>query len=384
MIHRIETLWAYRWGRALLILVAFALLYLFFWLTLPVWEGLLALLRLTLPVWSGFLIALLLAYLLDPVVAWLDRHGLPRGAGIAGIGLLLVALLAGLWLLGVNIAADLSEMVAQLPGLVEGLQEAPFLVARFVDPSYGTVFDEVFVTVHAWSERLVESVLPSLEGVDASGVTEQIVAVAGGGLQVSVIVVLTIFFLVRFGVYRRSILTVVPERHRGGVREVASELGYAVGGYIRGQLLIALFVGVMSYIGFLLIGIPLAHGLGFLAGLLNLVPFFGPILVAIPSVLIALTVGWPQAIGALVVLILVNQIDAHVLSPIIFSRTVEIDPATIILAIFLGTVLFGLLGAILAVPAAVMARFFYRRNYLESAWYRGGPVLTADTEAERR
>ena len=383
MIRLVESLWAYRWGRALVILAALALLYLFFWLTQPVWYSLLALLRLTLPVWSGFLIALLLAYLLDPVVAWLERRGLPRGAGIAGIGLSLVAVLAGLWLLGVNIAADLSEMVAQLPGLVEGLQEAPFLVARFVDPSYGTVFDEVFVTVLIWSERLLESVLPSLGDVDTYAVTEQIVAVAGGGLQLSVILVLTIFFLLRFSVYRRTMLTVVPERHRGGVRVVASELGHAVAGYIRGQLLIALFVGVMTFIGFLIIGIPLAHGLGLLSGLLNIVPFFGPILVAIPSVLIALTVGWPHAIGALVVLVVVNQIDGHVLSPMIFARTVEVDPATVILAIFLGTVLFGLLGAILAVPAAVMVRFFYRRNYLESAWYRGGPVLTAETEPER-
>ena len=382
MIPLVGRLWNYRLGRVALLLGAFTLLYLFFWLTRPVWIWLLELLRLTLPVWSSFVIALLLAYLLDPVVGWLQRRGLPRSAGIVAIGLTLIGLLAGVWLLGVNVAADISDMMAQLPGLVEGLLEFPFLIARFVDPSYGTVFDEVFVTAQTWSNRIVESVLPSLEDVDTFAVTEQMIAVAGGGLQLSVILVLTIFFLSRFRVYRRSILTVVPERHRDGVREVASELGFAVGGYIRGQLLIAAFVGVMTFVGLLVIGVPLAHGLGALSGLLNLVPFFGPILVAIPTALVALTVGVPQAIAAIVVLIVVNQIDAHVLSPMIFSQTVEIDPATIILAIFLGTVLFGLLGAILAVPAAVMVRFFFRRNYLESPWYRGGPVLTAEAESE--
>jgi predicted PurR-regulated permease PerM len=156
--------------------------------------------------------------------------------------------------------------VREAPGLIEGLRELPFLLARFVDPTYGDIFDQVFATAHAVSQGILQ----------------------------------------------------------------------------------------------------------------NVIPFFGPILVSIPTVLVAMTVGWPHAVGANVVLLVVNQLDAQVLSPIVFAHTVEIDPATILLAIFLGTVLFGLLGAVLAVPAAVMLRFFVRRTYLQSAWYRG---ISASEEA---
>jgi predicted PurR-regulated permease PerM len=229
----------------------------------------------------------------------------------------------------------------------------------------------VFTTAHTWAQAILQEVLPSLEGIESSEIGGHLSSLVGGGLQASMIFILTIFFLLRFQTYMDAFLKLVPARHRDGVSTVAAELGWAVGGYLRGQLFIAFVVGVLTYIGLVLIGVPLARALGLLAGVLNVIPFFGPILVAIPTAMVALTIGWPHALGALGILVVVNQIDGQVLSPIVFAHTVEIDPATIVLAIFLGTVLFGLVGAILAVPAAVMVRFFVRRAYFESRWYRG-------------
>lgn len=369
-------------GRIALFLVGFAVMYLFVWLTLPVWKGVYAFLQLTLPVWSTFLLAFFFAYLLDPVVVWLEGRGLNRTLGLVLIGTSLVLMLGGLWLLAVGVAAELSILVSALPGMVEGLEEFPFLLARRIDPTYDEVFQQVFISTQAWVERFSTEVLPSVQQIDGLAIAQRLPDLLGGGLQLTMMLVLTIYFLHRFQTYTTSFMHAIPERHRESVAAVAHELGYSVGGYFRGQLVIAATVGVLSWLGFVIIGMPLAAALGTMAGVLNIIPFFGPLLVSIPTVLLALTLGWPQVVGALVVLVVVNQIDAHVLTPIVFSQTVEIDPATIILAIFLGTVLFGIVGAILAVPAAVMLRFFYRKRYLESSWYQGTAPQVSDSDAD--
>lgn len=368
------------YGRIALFLIGFAFLYLFVWLTLPVWKGVYSFLQLTLPVWSTFLLAFFFAYLLDPMLVWLQRRGIHRALGLVLIGTVLVLMLGAVWLLAVSIAAELSILVGALPGMVEGLEEFPFLLARRIDPTYDAVFQQVFISTQSWVERVFSEVLPSLQRVDGLAIAQRLPDLLGGGLQLSMMLVLTIYFLYRFQAYTTSFMHAVPERHREGVATVARELGYSVGGYFRGQLVIAATVGVLSWLGFVIIGMPLAAALGTMAGVLNIIPFFGPLLVSIPTVLLALTLGWPHVVGALVVLVVVNQIDAHVLTPVVFSQTVEIDPATIILAIFLGTVLFGIVGAILAVPAAVMLRFFYRLRYLESEWYRGAAAASSDSD----
>lgn len=367
----VDNLWNHPLGKAALLLVGLAVAYLVFRLTLPVWAGLMWVLRITLPVWSTFLLSLLFAYLLNPVVTWMEGRGVPRGIGVATLLVALVAILVGFWLLILTIATDLSDIAREAPGLVDSLRELPFLTARFVDPTYGDMFDQVFTTAQAWTQGILQNVLPSLQGAASADIAGQLSSLSGGGLQASMMFILTIFFLLRFELYKESMLALVPGRHRDGVGAVAHELGWAVGGYLRGQLFIALIVGILSYVGLAAIGVPLALVLGVLAGVLNIIPFFGPILVSIPTVLVAMTVGWPYAVGALAVLAVVNQLDAQVLSPIVFAHTVEVDPVTILLAIFMGTVLFGLLGALLAVPAAVMIRFFVRRTYFQSSWYRG-------------
>jgi predicted PurR-regulated permease PerM len=89
----------------------------------------------------------------------------------------------------------------------------------------------------------------------------------------------------------------------------------------------------------------------------------------VPTILMALTVGLTPALGALVVLVAVNQVDAHLLTPIIYSRTISLDPVTIVASILTGLVLFGLVGALVAVPIAAFVKLLYVDYYLTSRWY---------------
>lgn len=322
------------------------------------------------PVWGSILAAYLIAFILHPLVAWAEKRS-NRGVGVAFVAFLLLGLLSGLWFLGIQIAAQLSLFVEELPQLIETLEELPFIAARRMDPTFGTTFQQVFQNLTAAARQLIDEVLPSLSAF-RGGLVESLTVVTSGGVQVVIVVVLSLYLVYNFPRYNRTILKAFPARHRDVALEVLDDIGFAIGGYIRGQLIIAVAVGVLVGVGLALLQIPLAAGLGLLAGVGNLVPFVGPILASVPTFLFALTESWVHALLALGVLVLVNILDGNLLTPMIYSRIISLDPVTVLMAILFGSVLFGLWGAVAAVPVAVLLTLAYRDYYLTSSWYRGG------------
>jgi predicted PurR-regulated permease PerM len=117
-----------------------------------------------------------------------------------------------------------------------------------------------------------------------------------------------------------------------------------------------MLLGVMIWIGLTLIGIPLATAISFLAAVFNLVPYLGPILGVLPAMLLGFTVSPLAAVLAVAVFIAANQIEAHLLSPLILSRSTNLHPITVMLAIMAGVGLMGLLGALIAVPLVAMIK----------------------------
>lgn len=329
------------------------------------------LLVLTEPVWISFLVAFLLAYLLDPLVSLVAKRS-NRAVGVLAIVACLLVFLGLLWLLGIQIGAQISTFSTQLPNFMETVQDLPYRISRWIDPSFGSVFERVYVTLQSFAQRVTSSVLPALENFSSGqgGLTRSAIGLVGGVTRIVITLVLSAYLLYNFPRYTRSFLRALPHRHRPFVETLVTYAGRSVGGYIRAQLLIAAIVGFLTFIGLSLVGIPLAPALGLLAGLGNLVPFLGPILTAIPTLFLGLLVGGNHVLWALLVLVAVNQLDGHVLSPLIFSRTVELDPVTVIVAIVLGDTLFGLVGAIIAVPVAVFLKVLFSEYYVNSGWYK--------------
>lgn len=316
-------------------------------------------LRQTRLVWGSFLVAVVVAYLLSPVVDLAARLGYPRWTGVLAVAGLLLVATAGVGVLAILLSSQLASLGTEVPGLLEAVREGPFRLARLIDPSFGRVFEQVFATTYRLSGRLADDVIPSVQGVGVFGVRRALGALGDAGTSVALVVVASLYLMHRFPAYLASALEVVPPRHRPFVRNVADKVDRSVGGFVRGQLAIALAVGVLSVVGLSVLGIPLALVLGVLAGIFNLIPFFGPILVLVPTVIIAATVSWVHAIGAVAILLAINFFDGNVLMPLVYSRTVALDPVTILVAILFGASLFGLLGALVAVPAAAFLKVVY-------------------------
>jgi predicted PurR-regulated permease PerM len=172
-----------------------------------------------------------------------------------------------------------------------------------------------------------------------------------------------------------SLLRIFPRTWQPFVLDLSNNTSTAVGGYLKGQLLIATFVGVFIGVLLTIFGIPSAPAIGLLAAVFNIVPYLGVVISIIPALLLAATTDAVvfKIIVVLVVFVAANQIEGHLLSPIVLGRTTDLHPVTVVLAILSGLALFGIAGALVAVPLTALTKLLLQEYYYPSRVYQDGP-----------
>ncbi len=195
--------------------------------------------------------------------------------------------------------------------------------------------------------------LPHLAGVVA-GALWSVLGLLG---TLGVILVSALYLAAAPGSYLRGVVALLPSHHRPAGRRVLDHLGHTLWGWLVGQFLDMLVVGVLSGIGLLLLGMPLAFILALIAGLMNFVPYIGAIVGAVPAVLIALSISSHEALFVGLLYLAVQTLEGNVTAPLIQRRTTHLPPAVSIVSQTALGVIFGLFGVILATPftAAVIA-----------------------------
>ncbi len=216
-------------------------------------------------------------------------------------------------------------------------------------------------------------------------------ALAGGALNVATGfitgiagIVLVLVFAFYWLMERRDIqgtwLSLVPAVRRRGVREGLADLEAKLGGYVRGQLILALLIGLASYIGLKVLGVEFALVLAILAGMTEFVPVVGPIIAATPAILIALTQSPRLAILVAVLYVVIQQVENYVLVPKIMERSVGLSPLTVLAVILAGGVLLGIVGAMLAVPVAIAIKLVLERTlFSEQPAMIQAPIRRSET-----
>ncbi len=332
---------------------------------------------------AGYMFALqvglfgfLLAYILNPLVNLLMRLRLNRGwsvlvtyvllGGLVALGSMLIAQVVTEAANFVNLLPDAFESLSRIVAEVQGrvltwLDRIPFFLSdglENVDPNgiLGTeIRDRVIAALQQLGSdfaKLMESFLSRGPGLLYTGAT----LVISTGLQIVLVVLASVYFLYDYPRFTAQFRRLVPTRYHGIVAEVSEKADTAVGGYLRGQLLITAMVGVTIWIGLTILGVPLATAIAFLAAVFNLVPYLGPVIGAVPAVLLALTVSPLTALLAIGVFVVANQLEGNLLSPLVLSRSTNLHPVTVLLAIMAGLGMFGLVGALLAVPTVAFAK----------------------------
>ena len=287
-----------------------------------------------------------IVFLLNPAVSGLQRRGVPRalGAGITYLGVAGVITLGGV--LVVPLAGDQArEFSNEWP---EIRARAERWVDARAEESKGQFweFDRKELTDALSNNQL--SVREQLERVMSLGV-----AVLHVVLVVVLAPIIAFYLLVDLPHVRKVAESLVPEGARDDITHLSRRLNRAVGGFFRGQLIVATIVGVLCSVGLVVIGLRFWFLVGMVAGFFNIIPLIGPWVGGLPGVMIALTTGSPlQALGVVVVMVGVQQIDNHLITPQVMHRAVHLHPAAVILALLAGGQLGGFLGLLFAVPLA--------------------------------
>ncbi len=298
-------------------------------------------------------LALVVVYLLNPLVNRLQRRGLRRGLAVALIYVAFVAVLTtALSFIIPAIAHQISGFIEKLPTYVQDVTDwvNRFAAKRGWDFKIDLTTEKIQQYVTDNRETII-GVLGGVRSFAFSLIHILITLIIG--------IILSIYILLDLPKIQRSVRAMLPENRREEVLGLTEKIGGALGGFFRGQLLVALFVGVAS--AALLTWparIPFAIVVGLIAGVFNLVPLIGPFIGAIPAVILGLLSGHPnRAWVAALMLLLVQQIDNHIISPNVMGRTVKLHPITVMLALLAAGSLFGIFGMLLIIPtiAAIKA-----------------------------
>ncbi len=316
-----------------------------------------------------YVLGLVVAYLVLPVVNFLERHmphKLRQRKLVRPLAILLV------YLVGIAILIGVVAFVVPLVG--EQVKELWAAREELAQTAYDLVQDLMIRYYRDVPDRLRQALEENISQISAriAGLVQSALSRTIGAVTSTISFVLG-FIVVPFWLFyilndqtkvSAGLLTLIPERWEADVRNLLRITDDIFGAYIRGQLLLCLFVGAMATVGLMLIGVPYALVLGLVAGVFELIPFIGPLLGAVPGVIVAALDSWPTAGGAVVVFFVIQQIENLLLVPRISGRSVRLHPALVMVVLVVGNEAAGLWGMLLAVPVTALIRDVFKYLYL--------------------
>jgi predicted PurR-regulated permease PerM len=293
----------------------------------------------------SILTAVVIASAIEPMTRWLERHSIPRTLAVLGIYLVVGTIFALLfYLMAPILLNDVVGTIADLPTYTKQfLREANPLSAMIAPliPAADSLQNGVFFTASNFF---------------------------GGALQFFFITVLSFYLAAqRYGV-TNFLRIVVPIQHEPYIIDLWNRSQRKIGRWMQGQLMLAVFIGLLTYVALELMGFEKALLLAIVAGVCELIPIFGPIIAAIPAIVFGFTDG---GVGAafivLAVYVLIQQIESQIIHPLVVNKMVGIQPIVSIIALVVGGTIAGFLGILIAVPVA--AGFMEYLNDLEKEKY---------------
>ncbi len=326
------------------------------WLLIRVWQIILLL-----------VIALVLAGTLSPLLAWLERRKIGRPLGLMIVLIGMIALIGGLG------ALVIPALASQITSVVNN---APQMRSQLAD----TLATLPGLTNAAQVVREAE-----LSGVVAT-IGTQALGYAAMALQAAfyaiMALVLAIYLLADHERVQGFLFALLPRRYHLRSARVMLDMETIVGGYVRGQALTSILIAVFTWVVLAALGVPNALALAVIAGFADLIPLIGPILAVAPPVLAALSQGPITAIVALVLLVIYNQIENHILIPRVYGQTMRLSPVAVIVSLLVGGALLGVVGALLALPIAAGIRVLVEDLRIELPGEQPGEQSNRATQDE--
>ena len=288
------------------------------------------------------LLSAFLAFALNPAVVLLERR-VPMRRGPATVAVFLTVLIViGAFATAIvtPLYDETERFVNDLPAFVEDIRESPLI--RDLDRKYD-IFDSLEKQVNELPERLPDA------GSLLLGVAGRVVTAVVNALTV---LFLTFFLLLELPTITRSLLDLLRPRAADRVARVQNEINVTLARYVVGVLAIASIAGIVTFVTLTLLGVPFALVLALVVAVFDLVPLIGASIGLFIVVLVAFTQGVTPGVAMLVVGVVYQQIENNVIQPVVQKKSVSVSPFVVLVSVLVGTSLLGVVGALLAIPAA--------------------------------
>lgn len=326
--------------------VAVGLVLLGFWLLFRFYQVILLLL-------AGIIVSLAL----EPAVKRLKARGVAPGVAVGLLyGLMLVVAILFVWFGAPLIASQSATIGAQLSegytSIVGSLKATPnLLIQRVVE----SLPDQLSLPAAQTVAGAEESATPWSDIFRYGGLAAKVI------FQIATIFLIAFFWTIESDRIKRSAVTLLPLNKRDPTRELIAEIEQRVGSYVIGQLLLSVIIGSLSLVAYLLIGLPYAPLLALFVGIMEIIPLIGPLIGAIPALVLGFSISPLTALWTIIASLIIHQLESNVFGPRVMKRTLGMRPLVTLLALTAFGTLFGVLGAIVALPLASVLQLFFDR-----------------------
>lgn len=295
--------------------------------------------------------ALFIALGLDPVVRWLERHGLKRGLGIGVVFAGFILVIGGILAIVIPmIANQIAQLVSSAPEIVRNLTSEQWY--KDINARFGEFVD--FNALLSMGQDFIGK--PSNWASVAGGVWQAGIGIANGLTATLIVLILSLYFLSSLRTIKRGFYSVVPRSGRAKVIDITEQVTKSVGGYVNGMVVLALVNATLGFIMMTVVGVPFAGLVAVGVFMLALIPLIGSVLATVLVTAIALFNSPITALIAAIYYLIYMQLESYLLTPRIMNRVVSVPGSLVVIGALAGGTLLGLLGALIAIPvtAAVL------------------------------
>lgn len=293
-------------------------------------------------------VAILIVVAIDPVVDFLQRKKIPRPVGVLAVYILLFSIV------GLSISLLIPALTSQF---ADFSQKAPFFLQKIE-----SIFESVksFFQLHNISldtAQLAENLNNRLATIP-DAIFSETVGFVRNIISIVVVLVMAFYMTVKENGIKKFIVSITPERHKDYAASLTERMQQKIGKWIQGQFFLMLTIFILDFVGLYIIGIPYALPLAIFAGIMEIVPYVGPIVSAVPGIVLGLLISPLTGLATLLLYFFAQQFESHIIVPQVMKKAVGLNPIAVILALLVGVKLGGVLGAILAIPLATVISVF--------------------------
>jgi len=304
-------------------------------------------------VFGAALVSVILNIVAEPIR---ERLRAPDWLALLGAVLIVAGVIvAAFWTFGAQVTRQAQALGEMIPAAWTAME------ARLDAWGMGEAVREWTATLGAGGG--VVSNLGNLAVSVGNGIADTLLVVVGG-----------IYLAAQPELYRVGMIKLVPERGRALAAQALEASGRALRLWLLGRMVSMAVVGLLTWIGLMIIGVPSALALGLIAALLEFVPFIGPILAAVPAILLAFAQSPETAVWTALLFLAIQQFEGNLLEPLVQQRAVEMPPALLLFALVAGGLVFGIVGVILAAPLTVVLFVLVKRLYVQEALHTATPL----------